>query len=314
MYRYIFGPVQSRRFGLSLGIDLSPDSKSCNFDCLYCELPPARVTDRIDNPPAAGDILAEVKRALAEYPDIDVITITANGEPTLYPQLAELVDALQHIKADAKLLILSNASMIYDPEIRDILKEIDIVKLSLDCATPACFKKLDRPLKSVRIEDIIEGLVAFRNVFEGDLILEILVVSGINDKEEEMRALAKVLDRVNPDRVDLGTIDRPPAYDVRGVSTKTLKNLSHYLGHHNISIMHKEIPQQKVDFSEAEILATLRRRPQSESDVAYLFSQKARANLEKLVADKRVVIQQIAGVRFYVLSDNEPKRKNDGIL
>jgi len=309
MYKYIFGPVASRRFGLSLGIDLSPESKSCNFDCLYCELKPAKVTDRIDNPPAVKDVLSEVEKALHEYPDVDVITITANGEPTLYPELDRLVEGLKELKGDKKLLILSNASTIINPKVQQVLKKIDIVKLSLDCATEKCFKKIDRPLKSVHIEEIIEGLISFRKNFSHELILEILVVAGINDKEEEMRALAKVLDRINPDRVDLGTIDRPPAYDVKGVSTETLKDLSHYLGHHNISIMHKEAPHQKVDFSEEEILATLRRRPQSESDAAYLFSKKAQENLENLLHQKRVIVKNIAGVRFYALPDNSEKRK-----
>ncbi len=309
MYKYIFGPVASRRFGLSLGIDLSPESKSCNFDCLYCELKPAKVTDHIDNPPAVKEVLSEVEKALHEYPDVDVITITANGEPTLYPELDRLVEGLKELKGDKKLLILSNASTIINPKVQQVLKKIDIVKLSLDCATEKCFKKIDRPLKSVHIEEIIEGLISFRKNFSHELILEILVAAGINDKEEEMRALAKVLDRINPDRVDLGTIDRPPAYDVKGVSTETLKDLSHYLGHHNISIMHKEAPHQKVDFSEEEILATLRRRPQSESDAAYLFSKKAQENLENLLHQKRVIVKNIAGVRFYALPDNSEKRK-----
>ncbi len=309
MYKYIFGPVASRRFGLSLGIDLSPEEKSCNFDCLYCELKPAKVTESISNPLAVEAVLSEVKRALAAYRDVDVITITANGEPTLYPDLEKLVDGLNRIKGDKKVLILSNASTIVDPKIQNILKKIDIVKLSLDCATPICFKKIDRPLKSVHIEDIIRGVIAFRQNFENDLILEILVVSGINDNKEEMEALQKVLDAVKPDRVDLGSIDRPPAYDVKGVSTEKLKELSHYLGHHHISIMHKEKPQKRVDFNKEEILATLLRRPQSASDVAYLFSEQAKKNLEQLLHEKRVIQKSIAGVQFYALPENQKRRK-----
>jgi len=109
-YKTLFGPIQSRRFGLSLGIDLSPETKSCNFDCLYCELAVAKVTDTIKNPPKVEDVLAEVAQAMVEFPDIDVITLTANGEPTLYPYLDALVDGLNLLKKDKKLLILSNAS------------------------------------------------------------------------------------------------------------------------------------------------------------------------------------------------------------
>ena len=303
MYNYIFGPVSSRRFGLSLGIDLSPEQKSCNFDCLYCELKPAKVTDSVENPPAADAVLEEVRRALEEFPDIDVITITANGEPTLYPYLDELVAGLNRIKGDKKLLILSNASTIAEPKIADILSKIDIVKLSLNCATEGCFKKIDRPLKGVEIARIVEGMKAFRKRYDKALIIEILVVAGVNDKEREMEALEKVLAEIKPDRVDLGTIDRPPAYDVKGVSTERLKVLSAHLGRQNISIMHKEIPQGKVDFSEDEILATIARRPQSTSDVAYLFSENAQKELERLFHEGKVVKQNIAGVDFYTLPE-----------
>ncbi len=310
MYRYIFGPVASRRFGLSLGIDLSPAKKSCNFDCLYCELEPAKTVDHIDNPPAVESVVSEVTRTLEEYPDIDVITITANGEPTLYLDLDCLVNRLNEIKGDKKLLILSNASRIADTKIQQILRKIDIVKLSLDCATPACFKKLDRPLKSIDVEEIIRGLEQFREICDNVLILEILVVAGINDKPEEMGALKKAFDRIRPDRIDLGTIDRPPAYDVKGVRTEKLEELRRYLGNHPVSIIHKEQTSRKVDFTQEEILATLRRRPQSASDVSYLFSDTARKKLEQLLHEGKVKEENIAGVRFYTLPETRQKRKN----
>ncbi len=308
-YRYIFGPVASRRFGLSLGIDLSPDSKACNFDCLYCELKPAPVTDTIENPPPVDAVIAEVQKALSEFSDVDVITITANGEPTLYPWLGELVERLNAVKGEKKLLILSNASTIDDPTIQDILKRIDIVKLSLDCATPACFKKIDRPLRSLDIKRIIEGMKRFRRIYNGELIVEILVIAGVNDKAGEMEALGRVLDEIEPDRVDLGTIDRPPAYDVKPVSTEKLKELSHYLGAHNISVLHKEQLEKRVDFSEEEILATIARRPQSASDVAYLFSEKGQERLKKLLHDGKVAEENIAGVTFYTLPEKMKKRR-----
>jgi wyosine [tRNA(Phe)-imidazoG37] synthetase (radical SAM superfamily) len=109
----IFGPIVSRRFGISLGIDLSPDSKSCNFDCLYCELLSAKKSDTIINPPAIDEVLTALKRALGLHPNSEIITITANGEPTLYPYLDKLIDELNKIKQNKKLLILSNGSTIY---------------------------------------------------------------------------------------------------------------------------------------------------------------------------------------------------------
>lgn len=295
----VFGPVNSRRFGLSLGIDLSPESKSCNFDCLYCELEAAKPIDHIDNPPTVEQVIADVKSALVKTPNIDVITITSNGEPTLYPHLDELVRRLNELKGKSKLLILSNASTIMDKHIQDSLLDIDIVKLSLDCATPKCFQKIDRPLKSIHIDDIIEGMLLFRKRFNHALVVEVLVVEGINDNEEEMDAIAKVLKRIKPNRIDLGTIDRPPAYKVRGVDTQTLVKLSESFVSQPLSIIHKDSPKERVDFDDEAILALLKRRPQSQYDVAYLFTDRAEQRLQKLIEEKRVHIQSIAGVRFY---------------
>ena len=302
MYKYIFGPVQSRRFGLSLGIDLSPEAKSCNFDCLYCELEPADAVKTIKFPPLVKDIVKEAKSALLQYSDIDFITITANGEPTLYKDLNLLVDELNKIKKDKKLLILSNASNICNQKVFESLKKIDVVKLSLDCATKECFKKIDRPLKSICIENIIEGIKKFRKVFNNELIIEILIVKGVNDKKSEMLALGKVLDKIKPDRIDLGTIDRPPAYSVKGISLEKIKELSQYLGGYNISIVHKSKAEKKVDFSKPEISSTIIRRPQSQMDVEYLFSEKSKANLNELIQEGKIVKKIIAGVLFYLPS------------
>jgi len=140
----IFGPIHSRRFGKSLGIDLSPSKKQCNFDCLYCELDPAKTVSTYDDIVTVDEIMAALNKALAEHGSVDFITLTANGEPTLYPQLSELIDAIDSIKGDTKTLILSNGSTISDPGIREALAKLDMVKLSLDCGTDRCLHKLDR--------------------------------------------------------------------------------------------------------------------------------------------------------------------------
>ena len=296
---YTFGPINSRRFGLSLGIDLSPEVKSCNFDCLYCELEAAKPLKSITNPPKIEDIINDVKEALEKEPNIQVITITSNGEPTLFKALDTLVDELNKIKDDKKLLILSNASTVNDAHMREVFKKIDIVKLSLDCATQKCFEKIDRPLKGIKIEDIINGITTFSKDFTNELVIEVLVVKDINDKEKEIEALNKVLHEIKPDRIDLGTIDRPPAYEVQPVSSQRLYELSQSFSDLPVSIIHKEEPKVRVDFSKEEILTTLKRRPQSQSDVDFLFSGVSKKNLQTLLDEKKVIKQKIAGVEFY---------------
>ena len=136
MSNIIFGPITSRRFGQSLGIDLSPSSKQCNFDCLYCELKGAKTVNKATNTPTVKEVIAALEVALPTQKNLDVITLTANGEPTLYPDLDTLVEEVLKIQNRPKLLILSNGSTINDETIQATLSKIDIVKLSLDCVSP----------------------------------------------------------------------------------------------------------------------------------------------------------------------------------
>ena len=301
--RYIFGPINSRRFGLSLGIDLSPNEKSCNFDCLYCELKASKPTSFIKNPPKVEDIIDELKEALKKFKDIDVITVTANGEPTLYPHLLELIEKINEIKNGYKTLILSNGSTIYKKDIQKALLKFDIVKLSLDCATQKCFKKLDRPLKEISLENIIEGIKEFSKEFKGSLIVEILVVKGINDKEEEFKKLNEILQQIKVARVDIGTIDRPPAYRVEPIRFKRLLELSKIIKNIPISIAHrKKIDFKKDDFNENEILNTLRHRPLTKDDIEAIFSKNSLKIFDKLLKEKKIIKKSVANIDFYTSS------------
>jgi len=298
--KYIFGPVNSRRFGISLGIDLSPDKKSCNFDCIYCELEGAKPVSHIANPPKVDDVISEVKEYLNKHQNIDVITITSNGEPTLYKDLDMLVRELNKIKDSKKLLILSNGSTICDKNIQKILNDIDIVKLSLDCVTQKCFKKIDRPLKGIEIDKISNCMVDFSKTFKNELIIEVLLVKDINDNKEEMIKINDTLHKIKPARVDIGTIDRPPAYKVQPVTQEKINELSKYLTNLPVSIIYKNKPSKKEDFSQEEILQLLTHRPQSRFDIENFFSEKSKKIFEKLLNDRVIFEKDIAGITFYI--------------
>jgi len=300
MSNIIFGPITSRRFGQSLGIDLSPSSKQCNFDCLYCELKGAKTVNKATNTPTVKEVIAALKMALPTQKNLDVITLTANGEPTLYPDLDTLVDGILKIQNRPKLLILSNGSTINDGAIQATLSKIDIVKLSLDCVSPKCFKKIDRAHSGIEISQIVEGMKRFIKIYTGELVIEILVVEGLNDTEEEFQALHKALQEIKPDRIDVGTIDRPPAYDVKGVSIERLIELSNLLKGLHVNIAYKKnyIPQKR-HFRQEEILELLDRRPQSFEDIALCFDEQSLKSLQELVTEKRLYVKNIAGVDFY---------------
>ncbi len=295
--KYIFGPVASRRFGMSLGIDLSPDKKRCNFDCIYCELEPAKPIEFYDNPPNVDEIFEEVKKAVDEF-NFDVLTITSNGEPTLYPYLDELIDKLKTL--NKKLLILSNSSTIDQKNIQNALKKLDIVKLSLDSVNEKTFKKIDRPSKNISLKNIINGIIEFRKIYKGELIIEILVVKGINDKEDEFEALNEVLAKIKPDRVDISTIDRPPAYNVEGVSIDRLFELAENIKNQNIFIPTREKINYKIEnLTKEELLNTLKKRPFSESDVKNILDEHTQKIFNDLIKENLLEEVWVGGIKFY---------------
>ena len=301
----IFGPVNSRRFGKSLGVDLSPNLKQCNFDCLYCELKGAKVVDNQSSVVSVSEILEEIKKALATHKDIDVLTLTANGEPTLYPYLDKLIDGINSIKGNVKTLILTNASTIGELEVQKALAKLDSVKLSLDCATEKCFKKLDRASKSVDLEAIKQGMIDFKKSFSGDLLIEVLFVKGINDNTLEVTKIDEFLRELKPTRVDIGTIDRPPAYNIKPVSYDKLYELS--LGFDkslNITIATKQ-PNQKAKFNytSEQILQTLSLRPLTIDDINTLFNDNSIAKFKALKEEGRVISKFSAGVEFFATKE-----------
>ncbi|MCT7556019.1 radical SAM protein [Aliarcobacter butzleri] len=295
----IFGPIPSRRFGISLGIDLSPSKKQCNFDCLYCELEGAKTVDKMDIFPSVDEIIKAIKESFKNHPKIDVITITCNGEPTLYPKLSELIDEINKIKGETKTLILSNGSTIYKKEVFDTLLKIDIVKLSLDCVSEKCFKKLDRQNKSVEIEKIVPSMIKFSQKTKKDFVLEVLFVKDINDKDEEIELLFNATKQINPKRIDIGTIDRPPAYKVNPVSYKFLEDVANKFEGLNVNIVFKNRPKQITSYNKEEILSMINRRPLTIEDIENMFDNQSKIFLEELIRNQEIGLVDNAGIKFY---------------
>ena len=295
----IFGPIPSRRFGISLGVDLSPSKKQCNFDCLYCELEGAKTVDKMDESPSVAEIIAAIKDSFEKHPKIDVITLTANGEPTLYPKLDELIDEINKIKGETKTLILSNGSTIYKKDIYNALLKIDTVKLSLDCVSEKCFKKLDRVNKNVETQKIVPSMCDFSKETKNDFVLEILFVKDLNDKDDELILLYDAVKKINPKRVDIGTIDRPPAYEVTPVSYEFLESVANRFENINTNIIYKNRPKCIQYFDIEEIKSILKRRPLTKEDIENMFDEESKLNLNKLLENKMITLVNSSGVVFY---------------
>ena len=306
----IFGPIQSRRFGRSLGVDLSPEKKQCNFDCLYCELAPMATLEKQESVVAVLEIVEELKEHLNDH--IDVITITANGEPTLYPYLDELLEEIDKIKGSTQTLILTNSAALTDPKVYKTLLKFDQVKLSLDAVSEDVFKKIDRPHKSIQLEKLVERVISFSQEYTKKLFIEILFVRGLNDTQGEIAKLNKILQKVKASRIDLGTIDRPPAYPVEGLSYKELHTIAMLfdktLPIHIASRVHAE-PNQG-EYSQEEILNTLDKRPLTKEDVDLLFDVVSKKRLAELLEKQEIVEKQIAGIVFLVPQKNRARKRS----
>lgn len=298
-YKFIFGPVSSRRFGSSLGIDLSPDQKSCNFDCLYCELKKAKTVRTIKNEPKPEVIINELKRALGEFKDIDVITLTANGEPSLYSDLSSLITQINNIKTTQKSLILSNGSAVLNPNVACSLLKLDIVKFSLDSVNPKTFRQIDRSIDQINVNELVELMSEFRSNFSGELIMEVLVVAGYNDNENEFIALNNAFKKILPNRIDISTIDRPPAHNASGVSSEILHHLATFIDAAPVNIASRMPLKSKFDYSKDELEKLLKLRPQSLYDIENNFTTNAKINLELLKDEGKIIECDLAGMKFY---------------
>ena len=205
----VYGPVPSRRFGLSLGIDLLP-SKTCPFDCIYCQVGP---TDRLTAEPErfypVAEILADVAAALEDGPEPDVITLAGSGEPTLYSELGALIDGL-HGLARIPVLLITNGALLWRPEVAAAAMKAEILAPSLDAGDEAMFQRINRPPPGLTFARFLEGLRDVTRRHPGEVRLEVMLVRGVNDGDESLRAIAEILKTLRFDRLDLNTPVRPP--------------------------------------------------------------------------------------------------------
>jgi wyosine [tRNA(Phe)-imidazoG37] synthetase (radical SAM superfamily) len=232
--KYIYGPLKSRRLGLSLGITLTP-YKVCSFNCIYCQLGKSigTTTERKEYIPIQ-EIINELKLWLQnntlEAKDLNYITFSGSGEPTLNIKIGQLIAEIKKITA-VPVAIITNASLLNVTAVRQALSCADLIIPSLDAVTPEIFTKVDRPKEGINVEDIINGLIGLRKEFKGKIWLEVMLIKGINDDLAHIRKLKDIIDKINPDKVQLNSSVRTTAEDnVLAVDKKKLMKFKEILG------------------------------------------------------------------------------------
>jgi wyosine [tRNA(Phe)-imidazoG37] synthetase (radical SAM superfamily) len=228
--KYLYGPVPSRRLGLSCGIDIAP-LKVCTLDCIYCQLGKTVQTtiERKDYIPIEP-VLAELKEALAEGLKADYITIAGSGEPTLNSRLGELIDGIKKL-TNIPIAILTNGTLLSRADVRADCSKADVVMPSLDAGDEQTFQRINRPNRVISIEKLISGLCAFRKEFAGRIWLEVFFVEGINTGIEQIARIKEAIELINPDKVHLNTAVRPTADpNIARLSAEKLQEIANRLG------------------------------------------------------------------------------------
>jgi wyosine [tRNA(Phe)-imidazoG37] synthetase (radical SAM superfamily) len=269
--KYIFGPVPSRRLGRSLGIDLVP-YKTCTFDCIYCDLGrTTRKTLSRQSYVSPKEIQGELELCLPVLEKKpDYITLSGSGEPTLNTSIREIIQRIKEITS-TPVAILTNSSLLSLDEVRRNLSEADVVLPSLDALTPALFEYINRPHSSLSIGRIISGLIQFRKQYRGQMWLEILFCRGVNDGREETERLKEVIERIEPDRIQLNTPVRPPAEDFAfPLTLAQLDEIKERLGDKAEIIPEFAAPtgEKFNSVKDSEILNLIKRRPCTAEDIS----------------------------------------------
>lgn len=305
---HLFGPVPSRRLGLSLGIDLVP-YKVCSFDCIYCEVGATtlKTMERKEYVPLE-EVMEELEGFLCSEGSADFITFSGFGEPTLHSRIGELMDWIRG-RTKIPMAVLTNSSLLWDPNVRRELARAHVVLPSLDAGSQEVFERINRPHSALKLERIVEGLKIFSREFDGEIWLEILLVKGVNDSSEELERLASLVREISPHRVQLNTVVRPPAGDAGPLNWEEMEALLPYFGDRAevVAFSTKKRSRAFGDLGN-RIVETVSRRPCTRRDIAKMLGVselEVIKHIDTLLSEHKIKIKRHEGNIFYLVGEGE---------
>jgi wyosine [tRNA(Phe)-imidazoG37] synthetase (radical SAM superfamily) len=306
-FKHIFGPVNSRRLGLSLGVDLVPH-KTCSFDCIYCECgkTTSLTCERREYVPT-DEVIRELELFLTPLPKLDFITFSGSGEPTLHSGIGKITDYIKKAFPRYRVALLTN-SLLFTRE--DLWKEVllmDVIIPSLDAVSEDVFKKINRPCRAASVTEIVEGLKIFRKIYTGQIWLEIFIVPGVNDTPQEISLFRAAVRDIKPDKVQLNTLDRPGSEKwVKPASRDALEKIRQELGW-PAEIAGDATVQSKGETSTKElILNMLSRRPCTVEDLSAVTGfdiKDTQAYIAELLKERRLKVETLDRGTFYQVID-----------
>jgi wyosine [tRNA(Phe)-imidazoG37] synthetase (radical SAM superfamily) len=315
-YKYLFGPVPSRRFGRSLGVDLTP-YKTCSLDCVFCQLgrTTKKTVHRREYAPT-DTVLAELGQWLKRDGQADYITLSGSGEPTLHSGFGKV---LEFIRSETTIpaVLLTNGTMLQLQEVRDAAARANVVKVSLSAWDQASYRWVNRPHKQLQFDQLIKGQKNFRAQFKGQLWMEVFLVAGMNSMPAAVSNIADHAREIGPDRIQLNTAVRPPAEDfATALSKERIRSLRHqFYPTAEIIAGFKARHASHIQANQATIFAMLQRRPCTAGQIADIFGMhlnEVSKYLGKLMrADKIRALRERATV-YYAATDRKKNSKPSG--
>ena len=270
-YKYLYGPVPSRRFGRSLGVDLTP-FKTCSFDCVFCQLgrTPQKTLVRKEYVPTDA-VINEIQSWLETDGDADYVTLAGSGEPTLHSGFGKVLQVLNQNPIPS--VLLTNGSMLMLPEVRDAASYADIVKVSLSAWDQQSFEWINRPHSQLLFKELIKGIKAFQAQFTGKLWVEVFMMMGINSAPENVKKIADQIKEIQPERVHLNTVVRPPAEEFAAPieQTKLTSLAGIFDPPAEVIAEFKSDSKNHIAATETSILSMLQRRPCSTAQIVASF-------------------------------------------
>lgn len=300
-YKYLFGPVPSRRLGLSLGVDIVP-LKTCTQNCIYCQLGVnAKQTLKRAEFVPIKDVLIELQQRITEGLNADYITLSGSGEPTLHSQIGTLIDRIKAI-IDIPVAVITNGTLFTDPAVRRDCAKANVVLPSLDAGDEKTFKAINCPHADINFSRFVEALCKFRDEFKGQIWLEIFLIDGINTECQQIEKIKLLAAKIRPDKIQLNTAVRPPAkISVKPINSRRLAQIAQQFGP-NAEVIADYSDALKLDKSGTktqDMLKLLERRPCSVADIC------AGLGIHRNVAVKTLQTLQKQGKITSQITDNQ---------
>jgi wyosine [tRNA(Phe)-imidazoG37] synthetase (radical SAM superfamily) len=303
-YKYLFGPVPSRRLGRSLGVDIIP-LKTCTQNCIYCQLgkDAPQTLERKEYAPIDA-VLDELKTKIADGLEADYITISGSGEPTLHSGLGKLIDGINAVTR-IPVAVITNGTLMSRPDVRVDCCKANVVLPSLDAGDAQTFQKINHPHPDIDFEQYVDGLIRFRSEYSGQIWLEVFFCEGVNTSEQAISNLKTRIAQIKPDKIQVNTSVRPVVHpEAARVESERLTSIARLLSEHAEVIAdfskHVSATGRIADLN--VILETLRRRPCSLEDLCAglgLSQKQVEPALVNLQALSKITTEQKGQKKYY---------------